>query len=200
MKDFDALKDIWHSQLAAPRLSYEDILKGIRKSKSSFANKLLVETIGMLLAIILFALIWVNSSSMMWTTHLSLLIFLVCCLYYLFVQIRDYRSISNSEHLLKEPEEYINYLKDYRRKRYALNTRKYTVYSIFIGIAFALYFVEIYFSSPLWHTVAGIIAIALWFIICWHLMKTYIRREQEKLNGMIEELERLEKQFSTEHN
>ncbi|MFD2164079.1 hypothetical protein ACFSJU_16845 [Paradesertivirga mongoliensis] len=200
MKDFDALKDIWHSQLAAPRLSYEDILKGIRKSKASFANKLLVETIGMFFAIVLFALIWLDSSSMMWTTHLSLLIFLVCCLYYLFVQVRDYRSISNSEHLLKEPEEYISYLKDYRRKRYALNTRKYTVYSIFIGIAFGLYFVEIYFSSPLWHTIAGIVAIALWFIICWYLMKTYIRREQERLTGMIEKLERLEKQFSTEHN
>lgn len=196
MKDFDALKNIWHSQLSAPKVSYDDILKGIKASKNSFANKLLIETIGMLAAIILFSLIWINSASMMWTTHLSLFIFLLCCVYYIFVQIQDYRSISNSQSLLKEPEEYIKYLKRYRQRRYLLNTRKYAIYSIFIGVAFAFYFIEIYFSSPLWQTVTGITATAVWFVICWYLMRFYIRKEQEKLNGMIDQLERLEKQFS----
>lgn len=198
MKDFEALKDIWHAQLAAPKLSYEDIIKGIRKSKNGFANKLLIEIIGMLAAIVLFSLIWLNSPSMMWTTHLSLLIFLLCCFYYIFAQLRDYKSISNSEHLLKQPEEYIAYLKQYGKKRYLLNTTKYTVYSIFIGIAFGLYFIEIYFSSPLWLTIAGIVATVIWFIICWFLMRIYIRKEQEKLDEMVGKLENLEKQFTGE--
>lgn len=196
MKDFDALKDIWHSQAVTPKLDHDDILKKIRKSRSSFANKLLIETVVALLAVVLFLLIWINSPSMMWTTHLSLLIFLICCFYYLFVQFKDYRSISNSEYLLKEPREYIEYLKKYRRSRYVLNTNKYLVYSIFIGLAFGLYFIEIYFSSPLWQTIAGLSATAIWFVICWYLMRVYIRKEQEKLSTMIEELERLEKQFS----
>jgi len=195
MKDFDALKDIWHSQAAAPKLGYDDILKGIRKSRSNFANKLLFETLGALIASVLFILIWINSPSMMWTTHLSLLVFLICCFYYLFVQFKDYRSISNSEHLLKVPREYIEYLKKYRRNRYVLNTSKYLVYSIFIGLAFGLYFIEIYFSSPLWQTLLGLFAAAIWFIMCWFIMRIYIRKEQEKLSDMIEELERLEKQF-----
>ncbi|MBC8052495.1 MAG: hypothetical protein H7Y13_05485 [Sphingobacteriaceae bacterium] len=198
MKDFDALKDIWHGQLAAPKVSYHDILKGIRKSRSSFANKLLFETIAMLAAMVLFALIWINSPSMMWTTHLSLLIFLLCCLYYLFAQIGDYRSISNSEHLLKQPEEYISYLKQYRKDRYIFNTRKYSVYTIFIGIAFGLYFIEIYFSSPLWQTIAGGIATVAWFAVCWYLMRIYINKEQDKLDDLISKLERLEKQFAEE--
>ncbi|MEJ6981492.1 hypothetical protein WG906_13585 [Pedobacter sp. P351] len=196
MKDFDALKDIWHGQIIVPRLSYEDILKGIRKSKNSFSNKLLFEIIGILAAIVLFSLIWVSIQSIMWTTHLSLLIFLLCCLYYLFVQIKDYRSISNSEHLLKHPEEYITYLKQYGLKRYRFNTLKYTFYSVFIGIAFGLYFIEIYFSSPFWQTLIGVMATVVWFVICWFLMRTYIRKEQEKLNEMVENLERLEKQFT----
>jgi uncharacterized membrane protein (DUF485 family) len=149
-------------------------------------------------AIMLFALIWINSSSMMWTTHLSLFIFILCCVYYMFAQLSDYKSISNSEHLLKEPEEYIAYLKQYRRKRYILNTRKYSIYSIFIGIAFGLYFIEIYFSSPLWQTIAGLVATVAWFIICWYLMRVYIHKEQEKLDEMITKLERLEKQFTEE--
>ena len=195
MKDFDALKELWHGQLGSPKLSYEDIFKNIRSSKNSFANKLLIETFGIIAAIVFFSAIWLNSPSMMWTTHLSLLIFLLCCLYYLFVQYRDYKSISLSDHLLKAPEEYINYLKNYRRKRDLLNTNKYRIYSIFIGIAFGLYFIEMFFSSPLWITIFGISATIAWFVMCWFVMKVYIGKEQDKLNEMITELERLEKQF-----
>ena len=196
MKDFDALKNIWHSQLSIPKISYEEVLSSIRKSKNSFANKLLFETIGIVTAIVLFVLIWVNTPSMMWTTHLSLLIFISCCFYYLFAQISDYRSISRSEQLLQEPEEYISYLKRYRKRRYILNTNKYLVYSTFIGVAFGLYFIEIYYSSPVWITITGAGVTIMWFVACWFLMKIYSRKEQEKIGEIIEKLENLERQFS----
>jgi hypothetical protein len=195
MKDFDALKNIWHSQLVPLKLNYEDVLKGIKKSTNSFANKLLFEIMAMVAAIALFLYIWVVTPSMMWTTHLSLLIFILCCAYYLVTQLIDLKSLSNHEYLLKEPGEYIAYLKAYKRKRYLFNTRKYAIYSIFIGVAFGLYFVEIYFTSPLWQTTAGAIAVAAWFVICWYFMKAYISKEQGKLNEMIYSLEKLESQL-----
>jgi Flp pilus assembly protein TadB len=74
----------------------------------------------------------------------------------------------------------------------------YGIYSIFIGVAFALYFVEVYFNSPLWQTIAGVVGIVLWFFVCWYFMKIYISKEQKNLNEMIEKLERLEKQFINE--
>lgn len=198
MKDFDALKDIWSGQVLQPKISYEDIIKKLRKSKRSFGNKLLLETAGMLSGVVIFLWIWLSNPFMMWTTHLSLLIFILCCLYYIVIQLKDYRSISASGSLLKQPEEYISYLKNYKRKRYILNTRKYSVYSIFIGIAFALYFVELYFIAPLWQIIAGVLFTIAWFFICWRLMRIYIRREQEKLYEMIGNLERLQKQFNSQ--
>lgn len=195
MKEFEALKNIWDRQPEHPKVDPEDILKRVRRSKRGFANKLLFETIGILIIIILLGVIWLESPFIMWTTHLAMLIFISCCFYYLFVQYRDYRSISNNDLLLKQPEEYIEYLKSYRKERYILNTRKYTVYSIFIGIAFLLYFIEIYFIAALWQTVLGILLTVAWFAMCWFLMRVYIRREEEKLGNMIENLERLKKQF-----
>jgi len=195
MKDFDALKDIWHGQVETPKLSFEEILSGVKKFKNSFANKLLIESFGILTVIVIFVLIWIKSDYMMWTTHLSFCIFIFCCLYYLFIQYGDYRSISNSEQLFKRPQDYIDYLKAYRLKRYRLNTTSYSTYSIFIGIAFALYFIEVYFVSPVWQTIAGVVGILIWFVLCWFMMKIYTKKEQEKLNEMIEELRRLEKQF-----
>ncbi|PWG82237.1 hypothetical protein [Pararcticibacter amylolyticus] len=196
MKDFDALKDIWSGQVSQPRISYEDIIKGLKLAKRSFSNKLLLETAGMFSAVIILLWVWISNPFMMWTTHLSLLILIVCCLYYVFIQISDYRSITNSESLLQQPEDYIQYLKKYRKRRYILNTRKYSVYSIFIGIAFGLYFIELYFIAPLWQIIGGVAFTAAWFVVCWRLMRTYIRREQEKLYEMIEKLERLQHQFN----
>ena len=196
MKDFEALKDIWSGQELQPKISYDDIVKNLRRSKRSFGNKLLLEAGGMLVGIAIFVWVWISNPFMMWTTHLSLLIFILCCLYYVIVQISDYRSISNSDFLTKQPEEYIDYLKKYRRKRYILNTRNYSVYSIFIGLAFGLYFIELYFIAPLWQTVVGLVFTFAWFVICWRLMRVYIRREQERLFDMIKNLERLQKQFS----
>lgn len=197
MKDFEALKGIWSGQVSEPKISGDDIIKSLKKSKNTFGNKLLFETAGMLAGVIVFVWVWISNPFMMWTTHLSLLILIICCIYYIFIQIKDYRSISNSESLLKQPEEYIGYLKDYRHKRYVLNTRKYSIYSIFIGIAFALYFIELYFIAPLWQTAAGIAFTIGWFVVSWRLMRIYIRREQERLYEMIENLERLQKQFSS---
>jgi hypothetical protein len=198
MRDFEELKTIWNDQAEKSQISYDGILKEIRKSKRVFANKLLVETIGISIIIVAFIGFWIETPATLWTTHLAMFIFIACCFYYLFVQFRDYRSINNSELLMKKPDEYIEYLKSYKLERYILNTRKYRVYSIFIGIAFALYFIEIYYVAALWETVVGVIVIIGWFMMCYFFMRTYIRTEEERLEMMIQDLERLGKQFVEE--
>ncbi|WP_374164113.1 hypothetical protein [Arcticibacter sp. MXS-1] len=196
MKDFDALKDIWSGQVSKPGISYEDLVGRLKKTKKTFSNKLLLEGLGMVVAIVILVWVWLSNPFIMWTTHLSLLILISCCLYYVFVQASDYKSFTESESMLQQPENYIQYLKAYKKKRYVLNTRKYSIYSIFIGIAFALYFVELYFIAPLWQTAGGVVFTIAWFFICWRLMRIYIGKEQEKLREMISNLERLQKQFN----
>ena len=196
MKDFEALKNIWHNQVALPKVSHEDVLKRIRKNKNGFANKLLVELIGMSSAIGLLIFVWVTSPFKMWTTHLGMLILIICCLYYLYVQIRDYNLIKDESLLLSKPEEYIEYLKKYKHARYLLNTRKYRIYTFFLSIGLALYFIEIAFLASVWITVLAISFTVAWILFCYLiLMKDYIRKEESKLGDMIENLGRLQKQF-----
>jgi predicted membrane protein len=196
MKDFEALKNIWHNQVALPKVSHEDVLKRIRKTKNGFANKLLIELIGMTAAITLLIFIWFTNPFKMWTTHLGMLILIFCCLYYLYVQIRDYNLIKDESLLLNKPEEYIEYLKKYKHDRYLLNTRKYRVYTFFLSIGLALYFIEIAFLASVWITVLAIVFTVAWILFCYLvLMKNYIRKEESKLGDMIENLGRLQKQF-----
>ncbi len=195
MKDFEALKSIWHSQVALPKVSLEDVLKKVRKTKKGLASRLLIEMIAMSIAAALLIYVWINSPFKMWTTHLAMFIFLACCIYYVLALIGNYRRIGTDK-LLDKPEEYILYLKKYKHDRYIFNTRKYRIYSIFFTAGFILYFIEIAFLTSLWVTITGVVLTFLWIALCYFvLMRIYIKREETRLEDMIQNLERLQKQF-----
>jgi len=137
MKDFDALKVIWHNQITLPKVSHEDVFKKIRTTKGGLAKRLLIEIIGMCIVTSAISAIWWLIPFTMWTTHLAMMIFLACCLYYIIAMIGNYQQI-NHDKLINKPEDYINHLKSYKEKRYELNTRKYRLYYIFLSIGFLL--------------------------------------------------------------
>ncbi|MEJ7692537.1 hypothetical protein [Daejeonella sp.] len=195
MKDFEALKSIWHNQIALPKVSHEDVLKKVNKTKTGLASRLLIEMLVMGLATAMLIYFWSESPFIMWTTHLAMAVFMGCCIYYIIALIGNYRRITY-DNFLDKPEEYILYLKKYKHDRFIFNTRKYRIYSIFFTAGFILYFIEIAFLSPLWVTIAAVIFTFLW-IALWYfvLMRIYIRKEEAKLEEMIQNLERLEKQF-----
>ena len=195
MKDFEALRSIWHDQVALPKVSHEDVLKKVSKTKKGLASRLLIEMSGMALATVMLIYVWIESPFKMWTTHFAMVIFVLCCLYYIVVLIGNYRKIAYNN-LLDKPEEYIIHLKKYKHDRFIFNTRKYTIYTIFFTAGFILYFVEIAFLASLWVTIAGVVFTFLWIALCYFvLMRIYIRKEESNLEEMIHNLERLEKQF-----
>jgi predicted membrane protein len=195
MKDFDALKVIWHNQISLPKVSHEDVFKKIRKTKSGLAKRLLIEIIGMCIAATAILSIWWLIPFNMWTTHLAIIVFLACCLYYIIAIIGNYQQI-NYDKLINKPEDYINHLKSYKEKRYVLNTRKYRLYSIFLSIGFLLYFIEISFLMPIWLTILALVLTFSWIAYSYfYLMRIYIKREESKLESMINNLERIQKQF-----
>lgn len=196
MKDFDALKDIWSNQVELSKTNPDEILKKVRQSKRRLSGKLLFELITMLVAVLALIYTWVAIDFRMWTSHAALAIFIVCCAYVVFAQLKDYRRLMDNSLLLDKPREYIDYLKSYKRHRYILNTKKYRMYSLFFIAGFAFFFIEIFFVAQLWVTVLGIGFTTAWFLFCYFiLMKSYIRREENRLNEMIENLERLQEQF-----
>ena len=70
------------------------------------------------------------------------------------------------------------------------------MYVILIGVALALFAVEIYFVLPLTMLLVYIFISAAWVFICQFVfMKHFKRDEQERLNALIERLEKLSRQF-----
>jgi hypothetical protein len=198
MKDFNVIKNIWQEQ-QEPELSQVEILKRMKRSRNRLANRLLLEVLLMSLSIAVLSYAWYMIPFRMWTTHLSLLIFMACCLFVLFAQLSAYRSIHNRDEMLSKPQEYILQLKKFQKERYQLNTQKYLVYTLLLGLGLLLFFVEIFFVSTIWLTLIGLGISVAWILICYFwLMKKYVRKEQGYLNEMIHHLERLSQQFTEE--
>lgn len=198
MKDFEVIKNIWQDQ-QDPTLSQEEVLKRMKRSRNRLANRLLLEVVLMSFCIALLSYAWYMIPFRMWTTHLSLFIFMACSLFVLFAQLSAYRRIHHQQELLSTPQEYIIQLKKFQQERYQLNTQKYLVYTLFLGLGLLLFFVEIFFVSSILLTVVGLGISIAWIILCYFwLMKKYVRKEESYLNEMIQNLERLSEQFNEE--
>ena len=197
MKGFDEIQQLWHGQAPEPSVSYETVLKRIKNGRSAFARKLFWQSIttGIAVAVLLWMCLTVDFST--WTTYLAIAIMVACICYYFVSQLRDYRTISDSDNLLFKPQDYIRYLKTFQQKRYRFHTRNYTFYEACIGAAFALYGIEMYFALPLWTFIGLGVFVIFWFVIC-HVvfMKQYIRNENARIAEMIDNLERIKGQFN----
>jgi hypothetical protein len=196
MKGFDEIQQLWQGQRPEPNVSFETILKRIQGSKAALAKKLFWQSIAVGVAVVLLLWMCFTVDFSTWTTYLALAMLGGCVCYYFLNQLRDYRDIKNSEHLLSKPEDYIQYLKTFQQKRNRFNTRNYAVYEICVAVAFGLYGIEMYFVLPFWTFVGAIAFMVFWFLICHYIfMKQYIRNENARIEEMIANLERIKSQF-----
>lgn len=195
MKDFEDIKRLWRVQSEQPIASYENLRQVILSKKNTYEKRLLVQFMGTVLATIGILFIWILVPFYTWAAHLSLLIVFFCVVYYMISQWKDYRLIKSAQYLNK-PKEYILFLREYQARRYRFNTRNYRIYAGFILFSFVLFCVELSYYLSNYKLLNFITLSCIWFILCHQVfMRLYIRREQSKLQDMIEHLERLQSQF-----
>lgn len=197
MKDFNELKQLWHVQPENDGVSYRTILQTIKQTKNKYTTKLLSHVVSIAIIILITSYIFITVPFYTWTTQLSMFIVLICLVYYLIIQVRDYRAINRSENLLDTPESYILYLQQYKQHRHHFNTQNYTIYTLCLSVALALYMIEMSFYVSRWVLIVFIVAAIAWFLLCYFiLMKVYIRKESEKLEELIHKLKDLKSQFT----
>ena len=195
MKDFEEIRGLWKIQSPEP-INIEDVLKKIEKQKHSYIRKLLIQTIAAAIALLFIVTVWLTATFHTWTSHLSMLIVIGSLYYFFRTQILDLYKINKAPCVFKKPEEYIAHMKEYKKSRFRFNTRSYQVYLILIALALCLFAVEIYYILPMSQLLAYVGLSAAWVLLCQFVFrKQYIRKEEQRLQDMIQELERLSQQF-----
>ena len=195
MKDFDHLMSVWQDQPKADQLSVEEALKQVKKGVRGITSQLYWGIVAMLAVLALTFVILFFFAFQSWLTYMGLFIMLSTMMLYAVMIIRNYRILHRRDATIN-PTEYLQDLKQYQRNRAKITGWFFYLYLLLISLGLSLYFIEILQNASAFYK-ASIYTITVgWFLfLTFYYKKRIFRNEEEKLNLMIERLERLQGQF-----
>ncbi|HWD88379.1 MAG TPA: hypothetical protein VG367_09650 [Mucilaginibacter sp.] len=194
MKDFDHLMSVWRGQPKQDQLSVDEALKQVKKGVRGIKSQLywgIVATLTVIALTFVITFFFVFK----WLTYLGLFIMLITMLLYAVRVIRDYRILNRRDATIN-PVEYLQDLKQYQRNRAKITGWFFYLYLLLISLGLSLYFVEILQNASTFYKVSIYSLTILWFLfLTFYYKKRIFRSEEEKLNLIIDRLERLQGQF-----
>jgi hypothetical protein len=195
MKEFEHLMQVWQGQPTREKLSVEDVLKQVKKGMGLLARRLMLGlvVIAVTTAIVIYLAVFGAFTS--WTSHVGLLILTAGMVMYLTLQIGDYRTIARHDPTL-DPANYLNTLKIYQRRRAHLYGWFWYAFAMIVTAGMSLYTFEVLQGQTL---PVKIISYSFWtayiLFATFYLKDRIVKHENEKVDLMIERLERLKNQF-----
>jgi hypothetical protein len=195
MKDFEHLISVWQGQPKQEQLSVDEVLKQVKKGIRSITNQLywgIVATVAVVVLTFVILFFFVFQS---WLTYIGISTMLITMLLYAVMTIRNYRILHKRDATLN-PNEYLQDLKEYQKNRAKITGWFYYIYLLLISIGLSLYFIEILRNASTFYKIGVYSITIIWFLfLTFFYKKRIFKNEEEKLNLMIDRLERLQGQF-----
>lgn len=195
MKDFDHLMSVWQAQPKQDQLSVDEVLKQVKKGIRSITSQLYwgIVFMGAIVALTFLILFFFVFQS--WLTYVGIVIMLITMLLYAAMIIRNYRILNKRDSTIN-PTQYLQDLKEYQKNRAKIAGWFYYLYVLLISLGLSLYFVEVLKSASIYYKIMVYGLTIIWiFFLTFYYKKRIFRNEEEKLNLIIEKLERLQGQF-----
>jgi 4-hydroxybenzoate polyprenyltransferase len=195
MKDFDHLMSVWQAQPKQDQLSVDEVLKQVKKGIRSITSQLYWGVVAMIAMLALTFCILFFFVFQSWLTYVGITIMLITMLLYAVMIIRNYRILNKRDSTIN-PTEYLQDLKEYQKKRAKIVGWFYYLYVLLISLGLSLYFVEVLKGASLYYKIMVYGLTLIWiFFLTFYYKKRIFKNEEEKLNLIIEKLERLQGQF-----
>lgn len=197
MKEFEELQQLWRKNIPESKVDFEGVMHRIEKGQKELAAKMWWHVIAFSVGLLILGYIWVTLAFVTWTSHLALVLVASSMIYALLVQWKSYQNVKQINFgFTQKPEEYIQNLKAFKANRYRQHSHSFMIYETCIAVAFALYSFELYFALPAGTFIGMVVFIIFWFIISHFVfLKAYIQHENEKIQNMISDLDRIKNQF-----
>jgi MFS family permease len=194
MKDFEHLMSVWQGQPKQEPLSVDEVLKQVKKGVRSITSQLywgIVAMVAMLIVTFVITFFFVFQ----WLAYVGLFIMLITMMSYAARIIRNYRILKKHD-ATQNPIDYLQDLKEYQKNQAKIAGWFYYIYLLLISLGLSLYFVEVLKNASTFYKIAIYSLTIVWFLfLTFWAKKRIFKSEQEKLNLMIERLERLQGQF-----
>lgn len=195
MKDFDHLMSVWQAQPRKEHLSVDEVLKQVKSGVRGFTTRIYRAIVAMVVTIACAFIIMFFMAFKSPATTIGILIIVVTMVMYLVMILRHYHILKQHD-LTQNPIDYLNSLKEYQRNRSKVVGWFYYIYILLLSAGLGLYFVEVLESAPLYFKLITYGATFIWFMFTtFYIKPRMFKNEEEKLNLMIDRLERLQEQF-----
>ena len=194
MKDFDHLMSVWQGQPKQEQLSVEETLKQVKKGVRSITSQLYWGIVAMVVMVALTFIITIFFV-FQWLTYVGLFIMLLTMMAYAARIIRNYRILSKHD-ATQNPTDYLQELKEYQKDQAKIAGWFYYLYVLLISLGLSLYLVEILNSASIYYKIGFYAFTVIWILfLTFYYKKRIFKSQEEKLNLIIDRLERLQEQF-----
>jgi Ca2+/Na+ antiporter len=195
MKDFDHLMSVWQAQPKKEHLSVDEVLKQVKKGIRGITSRLYWAIIAMIATLVWAFILMFFMAFKSQATTLGILIIMIGMVMYLVIIVRHYH-ILNKHDITQNPTDYLNTLKEYQKTRSKITGWFYYTYILLLSAGLGLYFIEVLENAPLYFKMLTYGSTFVWFMFTtFYIKPRMFKSEEEKLNLLIDRLERLQQQF-----
>jgi hypothetical protein len=204
MQDFDSLKNMWQQPAKGGEVSREilDSITHTKTTKMKLQKPQLHGAIALTTTAIFIACLALfgNLNFKHWYTYGGMVLICMICLVQAGFMYATYKKIKRIDDTV-EPSAHLQQWEAYYDLRKKQNRWNMPVYYVLLNVAMAIYMVEIFTGRPIVNVLIFIGVYAAWMLFAYfYLGRKNIRREDNRLQGIIDELRGIVGQLNAEEN
>lgn len=192
------LNQLWQSQRNIPEMDASTIVHKAKQLQRKTKIKLMLGNLLLLATMIFIIGIVFYFQPKMMTTKIGSLLVMLSILMQIIASGRMI-PLLNKSNTQTNPVDYLNHLLDFKKKQAFLQTTIMTLYFIFLSLGLFLYMIEFTIKGSITFMVAAYGITLLWIAFNWfYIRPKTIRKQRQKLDEVIQNLENITTQFSDE--
>jgi hypothetical protein len=196
MKNNIDLKELWDKQeLSIP--DTKELFKNIRVFKRKKLYALITTNVALFLTCVFISYVWYAFQPEMITTKIGIVLAILAMALYLFIYNQIIPLLVRTEYDMNS-NQYLQQLIKLKEKQFLLQTTVLNMYCMLLSAGFFLYLIEYAFRMKLvWAIISYSVTFLLIAIVWFYYRLRKIKKEQAKVSELINKIEILDRQLTT---
>ncbi|UWX60436.1 hypothetical protein N0B40_18845 [Chryseobacterium oranimense] len=187
-------KGLWKQQ-TAEKPSIEELLGKLKSFKKENIRKLVVTNILLIITCIFIGLIWYHYQPQMLTTKIGIVVVILAMVIFLAAYNQLFMNFYRLDNNLTNSE-YLQNLYLLKNKQKFMQTTMLNLYFILLFVGICLYMYEYTSRMKFIYAVTAYVVTFAWIAINWfYLRPKTIKKQQAKINGLIDKFEEINNQL-----
>jgi len=187
-------KNIWKQQ-ASNKPNMEELLGRLKKFRNENLRRLIFTNIALIATCLGIAFIWFRYQPQMMTTKIGIVLVILAMVIFLLAYNRMFMFFYKTD-TTQSNSEYLQSLYAVKNKQKFMQTTMLNLYFIMLFLGISLYMYEYTSLMKFSSAILAYGAVLTWIGFNWfYIRPKTVKKQQEKLNGLISKFEELNNQF-----